>query len=101
VDRIRVTASSHERAFLIEVMGRNCGYLALVVGIAGGAEAMLPEIETDPETVACDLRAAYERGKPHAIVVVAEGEKYNAEALSAYFNENVRPSWALTPNTVK
>jgi len=49
VDRIRVTASSHERAFLIEVMGRNCGYLALVAGVAGGAEAIvLPEVETDP-----------------------------------------------------
>jgi 6-phosphofructokinase 1 len=89
VDRIRVTASSHERAFLIEVMGRNCGYLALVAGVAGGAEAIvLPEVETDPETVASELRAAYERGKPHAIVVVAEGAKYNAEALSAYFKEH-------------
>ncbi len=89
IDRIKVTASSHERAFLVEVMGRDCGYLALMAGIAGGAESIvLPEVETDPETVALDLRDAYERGKAHAIVVVAEGAKYNAEALTAYFREH-------------
>jgi len=89
IDRIKVTASSHERAFLVEVMGRNCGYLALISGIAGGAECIvLPETPTDPEAVACDLRAAYERGKAHAIVVVAEGARYNAEALTRYFLEH-------------
>lgn len=89
IDRIKVTASSHERAFLVEVMGRNCGYLALTAGIAGGAEAVvLPEIETDPEELAHGLRAAYERGKHHAIVVVAEGARYNAEKLSQYFREH-------------
>jgi 6-phosphofructokinase 1 len=89
IDRIKVTASSHERAFLIEVMGRNCGYLALITGITGGAECIVvPEAPTDPESVACDLRAAYERGKAHAIVVVAEGACYNAEALTRYFREH-------------
>jgi 6-phosphofructokinase 1 len=89
IDRIKVTASSHERAFLVEVMGRNCGYLALTAGIAGGAEAVvLPEIETDPEDLARGLRAAYERGKHHAIVVVAEGARYNAEKLLQYFREH-------------
>lgn len=89
IDRIKVTASSHERAFLVEVMGRDCGYLALISGIAGGAECIvIPEVQTDPETVACDLRAAYERGKAHAIVVVAEGACYNAEALTRYFQEH-------------
>jgi 6-phosphofructokinase 1 len=89
IDRIKVTASAHEQAFLVEVMGRNCGYLALISGIAGGAESIvLPEVETDPETVACELRDAYERGKAHAIVVVAEGARYNAEGLSAYFLEH-------------
>jgi 6-phosphofructokinase 1 len=86
IDRLKTTASSHKRAFLIEVMGRNCGYLALMSGIAGGAEAILiPEVVTDPETVAQILGSAYEKGKPHAIVVVAEGATYNADALSAYF----------------
>ncbi|MFZ0981430.1 MAG: ATP-dependent 6-phosphofructokinase [Candidatus Acidiferrales bacterium] len=89
IDRIKVTASSHERAFLVEVMGRNCGYLALIAGIAGGAECVvLPEAPVDPETVAQDLLAAYERGKAHAIVVVAEGACYNAEGLSRYFQEH-------------
>lgn len=89
IDRVKVTASSHERAFLVEVMGRNCGYLALVSGLAGGAECVvLPEVETDPEFVACELWQAYERGKSHAIVVVAEGAKYNAEELSSYFREH-------------
>ena len=89
IDRLKVTASSHERAFLVEVMGRDCGSLALVAGIAGGAECIaLPEIPTEPERIACDLRAAYERGKSHAIVVVAEGALYNAEKLSAYFEEH-------------
>jgi len=89
IDRIKVTASSHERAFLIEVMGRNCGYLALASGIAGGAEAIvIPEIETDPEVLARCLRDGYERGKPHAIVVVAEGSRYNAEGLTRYFREH-------------
>jgi len=89
IDRIKVTASSHERAFLVEVMGRDCGYLALISGIAGGAECiLLPEIPADPEAVAFDLRSAYERGKAHAVVVVAEGAAYNAESLTRYFEEH-------------
>lgn len=89
IDRLKVTASSHQRAFLVEVMGRNCGYIALVAGIAGGAEyVVIPEVETDPEALAKELRAAYERGKSHAMVVVAEGAKYNAEALAHYFQQH-------------
>lgn len=86
IDRLKITASSHHRAFLVETMGRNCGYIALMTGIAGGAEAIaIPEIETDPEQIAEDIRLAYERKKPHAIVVVAEGAKYDAEGLMKYF----------------
>lgn len=89
LDRLKVTASSHQRAFLLEVMGRNCGYLALMTGIAGGAEAiLLPEVETDLEQLAEVLHQAYEKGKAHAIVVVAEGAKYNAAALTQYFKDN-------------
>lgn len=89
IDRIKITASSHQRAFLIEVMGRDCGYLALMSGIAGGAESIvIPEIVTNPKTVAAELRNAYDRGKAHAIVVVAEGAKYNAEELIQYFKKN-------------
>jgi 6-phosphofructokinase 1 len=60
-----------------------------MAGIAGGAEAIvIPEVQTDPETIAAELRACRERGKRHAIVVVAEGAPYNAERLSAYFREH-------------
>lgn len=89
IDRLKVTASSHHRAFLVEVMGRKCGYLALMAGIAGGAEAVIiPECETDPEAVAGELRTAYARGKAHAIIVVAEGARYNAEELAHYFQQH-------------
>lgn len=89
IDRLKVTASSHQRAFLVEVMGRKCGYLALMAGIAGGAEAVvIPEVETDPEVIAEEIRLAYQRGKPHAIIVVAEGAEYNAAALERYFEKH-------------
>ena len=89
IDRLKVTASSHHRAFLVEVMGRKCGYLALMAGIAGGAEVIvIPEQETEPEAVAAELRAACDKGKGHAIVVVAEGAKFNAEKISEHFQVN-------------
>lgn len=89
VDRLKVTASSHKRAFLVEVMGRDCGYLALMVAIAGGAEAVvIPEREIDPDTLSSELRLCYHRGKAHAIVVVAEGSTYNADRLVHYFREH-------------
>ncbi len=89
IDQLKVTASSHHRAFIVEVMGRKCGYLALMAGIAGGAECIvLPEIDIDPETIVCDISNTYKRGKAHAIVVVAEGAKYNAKGLETYFTEH-------------
>lgn len=89
IDRLKVTASSLDRAFLVEVMGRKSGHLALVAGIAGGCEVIvIPEIETDPETIARQLRAAYERGKRHALAIVAEGAKYDADALTRFFGEH-------------
>lgn len=89
IDRLRVTATAHERAFLIEVMGRHCGYLALMAALAGGAESVvIPEAHSPPEEVALQLRSARERGKSHAIVVVAEGATHNADALARYFREH-------------
>jgi len=88
IDRLKVTASSHHRAFVVEVMGRDCGYPALMAGIAGGAEAItIPEVEADPEAIAEEIRRAYERGKPHALVVAAEGARYNAQRLADYFRD--------------
>lgn len=89
IDRLKVTASSHRRAFLVEVMGRDCGYLALMTGIAGGAEAVcIPEVPFNPEVLAAEISISYERGKKHCIVVVAEGANYDAEALTHYFSHN-------------
>ncbi|HLY26191.1 MAG TPA: 6-phosphofructokinase [Aggregatilineales bacterium] len=86
IDRLKVTASSHERAFLVEVMGRKCGYLALMAGIAGGAEAVVvPEVETTPRQVEEVILESYERGKSHAIVVVAEGATCSVTELTRYF----------------
>lgn len=89
IDRLRVTASAHRRVFLVEVMGRSCGYLGLMAGIAGGAESIaIPEAEQTPESIAATVEQAYERGKSHAIVVVAEGARYGADALAAHFAEH-------------
>lgn len=89
IDRLRVTAAAHGRVFLVEVMGRTCGYLALMAGIAGGAEAIvIPESEQSPEHVAAAIQDAYQRGKSHAIVVVAEGARHDADALARHFTEH-------------
>jgi 6-phosphofructokinase 1 len=89
IDRLKATASSHRRGFLVEVMGRDCGYLALMAGIAGGAEAVvIPEREISPEELAEHLHSCHQRGKAHALVVVAEGAKHNAEWLVHHFREN-------------
>ncbi|WHY76435.1 6-phosphofructokinase [Neobacillus sp. WH10] len=74
IDKIRDTATSHERTFVIEVMGRDAGDIALWAGLAGGAETILiPEENFDMNEVADRLRSGQERGKKHSIIVVAEG----------------------------
>lgn len=86
IDRLRTTASSMERAFLVEVMGRDCGYLTLMTGIAGGAEIIsIPESECKPEDIAQSMEEASARGKSHALAVVAEGCVYNAQKIADYF----------------
>ena len=82
IDKLRDTASSHRRAFIIETMGRNCGHLALMSGIISGAEmTLIPEKEASAEEVAAAVRSAHERGKSHAIIVVSEGAKIRASLL--------------------
>jgi 6-phosphofructokinase 1 len=74
IDKLRDTASSHNRAFLVEVMGRQCGYLAVMAGMIGGAEMVLvPEFPAAVEDVAASIEDSYRRGKAHALIVVAEG----------------------------
>ncbi len=88
IDRLRTTASSHKRAFLVETMGRNCGHIALMAGIAGGAEVIaIPEREVEAAEVAERLRAAYRRGKTHALVVVAEGAQHGVQGLLRLYGE--------------
>ncbi len=85
LDRLKDTASAHQRAFVVEVMGRSTGFLALAAGLAGGAEMVLvPEVPCELETVSQALRDAYLRGKPHFIVVVAEGSTIKSRDLFEY-----------------
>lgn len=74
INRIRDTASSHGRVFIIQVMGRRCGELALFAGVAGGAESILiPEIEPDFDQISRKIENGLKRGKLHSILVAAEG----------------------------
>ncbi len=74
VDNIKDTASSHERAFIIEVMGRKSGYLALMAAIATGAEEVyIPEKEMDIQATANKIQEGHKRGKTHGIIILAEG----------------------------
>ncbi len=87
LDRLRDTATSHNRGFVIEVMGRNCGYLALMSGILGGAEVVItPEQSPTMDEVAVMMEDAYVRGKSHAIAVIAEGAPYKTTELVDFLN---------------
>ena len=74
INRLRDTATSHERIFVVEVMGRESGFIALAAGLAGGAETVLvPEIDYQLPEICRRLMAGMERGKLHSIILVAEG----------------------------
>ncbi len=74
LNRLRDTAIAHERAFVVEVMGRESGYIALMGGLAGGAEIiLLPEVPVSLDEIADDVQAGLDLGKRHSIIVVAEG----------------------------
>jgi 6-phosphofructokinase 1 len=88
LDRLRDTATSHNRAFIIEVMGRNSGYLALMSSILGGAEVVItPERPMSMDEVAARMEDAYVRGKSHAITVIAEGAPYKTTDLASFLNQ--------------
>lgn len=83
IDQLRDTASSHNRAFIVETMGRNCGYLAQVSAIISGAEmVLLPGVEVDIQEIAKLIEDSYIKGKNHAIIVVAEGALLRATEIS-------------------
>ena len=74
VDKIRDTATSHQRVFVVEVMGRDRGFIALEVGIGSGAEVILvPEIKYDMNEICKKLKDSYRKGKASGIIVIAEG----------------------------
>ncbi|MEN4041204.1 MAG: 6-phosphofructokinase [Anaerolineaceae bacterium] len=84
IDKIRDTATSHNRAFLVETMGRMSGYLAVQAGIVTGAEMILiPEVVTPVEDVLKVIETAYIKGKTHCIIVVAEGALPHTTELAA------------------
>lgn len=82
IDRLHTTAESHHRIIVVEVMGRNVGWIALLAGIAGGAdEILIPEIHTSMDDVCETLTTRYKSGKKFSIVVVAEGVKRDTLGL--------------------
>mgnify|MGYP001343491427 FL=1 len=88
VDKLRDTASSHGRAFLVETMGRGSGYLAVMAGIVCGAEMVLvPEVPVTLQDVADTIEDAYRRGKTHAIIIIAEGANFRTTDLAKAIDE--------------
>ncbi|MBK9749411.1 MAG: 6-phosphofructokinase [Chloroflexi bacterium] len=105
VDAISSTAASHQRTFVVEVMGRNCGYLALMGGIATGADYVLipenpPDADVWEDKMCADLKAGREAGRRDSIVIIAEGAQdcngkpidsaHVKKVLQEKFNEDVR-----------
>lgn len=83
VDKLRDTASSHGRVFLVETMGRGSGYLAVMAGIVSGAEIVLiPETTVTLDDVAKSIEGAYVRGKTHAFIINAEGSGFKTNELA-------------------
>jgi 6-phosphofructokinase 1 len=89
VDNLKDTASSHTRAFVVEIMGRNCGYLTVVATIATGAEfSLIPEEPYDLEQICRDLRKRYQEGRNNSIIMVAEGAG-KAEDIAARIKDQI------------
>jgi 6-phosphofructokinase 1 len=87
IDIINDTASSHDRTFIMEVMGRHCGYLALMSSIAGGAEyAFIPEKNTNVDEIIDMVKERYKEGKTRSIIIVAEGAG-SASNIAKIFSE--------------
>lgn len=93
MDKIKDTASAHQRAFIIEVMGREHGYLALMAGVAGGAEmVVLPGSVIKKDVVVREVKSAFLRGKPHFIIVAAEGASTPEKGITTILSEYVKES---------
>lgn len=98
INKVRDTATSHERTFIVETMGRHAGFLTLLSGLAGGAESILiPEREFSVQDVVEKLKSGYDRGKLHSIILVAEGISLANEGIDGEFktNRNLNESMAF------
>jgi 6-phosphofructokinase 1 len=96
IDSIRDTASSFSRAFVVEVMGRHCGYLALTTALTCGAEVcLIPEIEYNLHSIGARVSAEIAEGRGYIIAVVAEGTKM-AEYVTRYINDSIGMEARLT-----
>lgn len=101
VDRIKETASSHQRAFLVEVMGRNCGYIALISGIIGGAEMIcIPEKPFELMDVVRVVEKAYVSGKTHCIIIVAEGAQHSTHEIKKVLDQRIEEAGFETRVTI-
>lgn len=88
VNKVRDTATSHERTFVIEVMGRHAGHIALYSGLASGAETILvPEIPFSIDNICDKIVKGYERGKLHSIIIVAEGAASGIDISNQIINK--------------
>jgi len=96
IDSIRDTASSFSRAFVVEVMGRHCGYLALTSALSCGAEiCLIPELEYDLDTIGARISADIADGRGYVIAVVAEGTNM-AEYITRFINDSIGMEARLT-----
>ncbi len=90
IDAIRDTASSFKRAFVIETMGRNCGYLALVSYLTSGAElCLIPEIDYKLKDYEEKFKTELKNGRRYFIVIVSEGIKQNSQEIAQWFEEKI------------
>jgi len=90
IDAIRDTASSFKRAFVIETMGRECGYLALVSALTSGAElCLIPEVTYDLKNYETKFKEEMKNGRDYFLAIVAEGIKEDSHAIAKWFEERV------------
>ena len=90
IDAIRDTAASFRRAFVIETMGRDCGYLALVSHLTSGSElCLIPEKEYDLNTYEDDFKEQIKNGRRYFIAIVSEGIKQDSNEISKWFEEKI------------
>ena len=90
IDSIRDTASSFKRAFVIETMGRDCGYLALISHLTSGSElCLIPEKESNLESYEEDFREQIKNGRRYFIAIVSEGIKEDSQEIANWFEQKI------------